>query len=153
MKRAILGFALMVLATLSLLSISAATMTSKVNAAAPTIVMPDDLKWAPVNGLTGVQMAVVWGDPTKPGPYIMRLQLADGATVPPHWHPDDERATVLSGTFMVGIGDKMDPSKMTALGTGAFIYIPKGVHHYGLAKGVTIVQISGMGPFAMNLLK
>ena len=114
MKRAILGVALMVLATFSLVSISSATMTSKANASAPTIVMPDDLKWAPVNGLTGVQMAVVWGDPNKPGPYIIRLKLVDGAMAPPHWHPDDERATVLSGTFMVGVGDTVDPSKMKA---------------------------------------
>lgn len=153
MKRAILGLALAVLATLSLLNISSAAMTSKAAALAPTIVMPDDLKWAPVSGLTGVQMAVVWGDPTKSGPYIIRIQLADGATVAPHWHPDDERATVLSGMFMVGVGDKIDPSMMKALGPGAFVYIPKGVHHYAMAKGVTTVQVSGMGPFVMNPVK
>ncbi len=153
MKRSILGLLLMVLAMFTLLSISSAEMTSKANASAPTILMPDDLKWAPVNGLTGVQMAVVWGDPNKPGPYIIRLELADGATVPPHWHPDDERATVLSGTFMIGFGDTVDPAKMTAGGAGAFAYIPKGVHHYGRARGVTIVQVSGMGPFVMNMVK
>jgi len=153
MKQPILGLLLMVLATFSLLSISSAEMTSKANALAPTIVMPGDLKWAPVNGLTGVQMAVVWGDPNKPGPYIIRLELADGAVAPPHWHPDDERATVLSGTFMVGVGDTVDPSKMRALGAGAFVFIPKGVHHYAQAKGATIVQVSGMGPFVMNMVK
>lgn len=153
MKSTLFGLALTAIVTLSMLSIASATMSLKSNASTPTIVMPDDLKWAPVNGLTGVQMAVVWGDPTKPGPYIMRLKLDDAATVPPHWHPDDERVTVLSGTFMVGVGDTIDPSKMKTLGPGAFVYIPQGVHHYAMAKGVTIVQASGMGPFAMNFVK
>ena len=50
-------------------------------------------------------MAVVSGAPDKPGaPFVIRILNPDGAKVPPHWHPTDEHITVLSGTFIVGMG-------------------------------------------------
>ena len=50
-------------------------------------------------------MAVVSGDPDKPGaPFVIRILNPDGAKVPPHWHPTDEHITVLTGTFIVGMG-------------------------------------------------
>jgi quercetin dioxygenase-like cupin family protein len=148
MKRVIIALCLTALATMSALTISSAATSS-----APTIVMPDSLKWTPVEGVPGAQMAVVWGDPTKAGPNIIRLKLVDGAKIPLHWHPQDERVTVLSGTLMIGFGDKMEAIKMNTLGPGAFIYIPAGVRHYAMAKGPTVTQQSGMGPFVRNFVK
>src|SRR5215218_9792300 len=66
---------------------------------------PDNLEWTPLPGAPGAKMAVVSGDPDKPGaPFVIRILNPDGAKVPPHWHPTDEHITVLTGTFIVGMG-------------------------------------------------
>ncbi|GAC1463854.1 MAG: hypothetical protein PVSMB1_14100 [Gemmatimonadaceae bacterium] len=60
--------------------------------------------------------------------------------------------TVLQGTLMVGLGDTVNAAKMVALPAGSFASVPKGLHHYAMAKGVTIIQISGMGPESMTMV-
>jgi quercetin dioxygenase-like cupin family protein len=121
---------------------------------APLIVTPSQLDWVSSAMLpAGAKMAVVQGDYTKAGWYTLRLSLPDGATFRPHFHGMAEYATVLQGTLMVGLGDAMDPSKMTALPAGSYAEIPAGIHHYGVAKGDTIIQLSGMGPMTMTEVK
>lgn len=115
--------------------------------------MPDSLKWAPLKNVPGVQTAAVWGDPTKPGPFIIRVKFEDGAKTLLHWHPQDEHVTVLSGTLMFAFTDKEDATKLKPFGPGTFYYVPKGVRHYGVAKGASVVQISGMGPRVTNYVK
>jgi quercetin dioxygenase-like cupin family protein len=68
----------------------------------------------------------------------------------PHWHPTDERLTVISGTFNVGMGDTWNDSALTTLKAGDFAKMPKQMHHYAGAKRETIVQIHGTGPFAIT---
>jgi uncharacterized RmlC-like cupin family protein len=70
--------------------------------------------------------------------------------VPAHYHPADEAATVISGVFNLGMGDKLDTSKGLALQPGRFAYAPAGMHHYGWTTGETVVQINGNGPFAIT---
>lgn len=65
-------------------------------------------------------MAVLEGDPTKEGPFVMRLKLPDGYRVAPHTHPKPERVTVLSGTLPVGMGDRFDVTKGRAMPAGSF---------------------------------
>ena len=119
-------------------------------AAAPTIIQPDSTHWTAGTGqMAGMQMAVLYGNPAKPGPFTIRLKVPDGTKLPPHYHNDMERVTIISGTFMVGIGNKVDAAKMTALGPGAYAIVPAKLPHYGTVKGETVVQIDGNGPFAM----
>jgi mannose-6-phosphate isomerase-like protein (cupin superfamily) len=55
---------------------------------------------------------------------------------------------------MIGLGDTVVKSRMIALPAGSFISVPAGVHHYGMAKGLTVViQISSMGPRTMTPVK
>ena len=120
----------------------------------PTIVTPSQVHWTAGTGpMAGAQVAVISGDPSKPGPYTMRLRLPDGGKFPPHFHGDIENVTVLQGTVLVGIGDKVDPAKMIALPAGSFVSVPAGLHHYAAAKGDTIIQIHGMGPSSMTMVK
>jgi ketosteroid isomerase-like protein len=98
----------------------------------------------------GAKMAVVSGDPSKAGPYVVRLQMPAGYTIAPHWHPTDESVTVLSGTLGLGMGDTLDKTAAQDLGTGGFANMPAQMHHYAIAKGATTVQIHGMGPFAIT---
>lgn len=121
---------------------------------APTIVTPSQVKWTAAPApMTGAEIAVIAGDPAKPGPYTIRLRLPDGAKFAPHFHGDVENVTVLEGTVLVGIGDKVDPAKMIALPAGSFVSVPAGLHHYAAAQGVTIIQIHGMGPSSMTMVK
>ena len=105
-------------------------------------------------GLTGtpsaVQLTVLSGDPFKPGLFSLRLKIPDGGTVAAHWHPTDEFVTVIQGTFAAGMGDKLEASALHEFPTGSYILMPKRMHHFGSAKGETIVQIEAMGPLAIN---
>jgi hypothetical protein len=83
-------------------------------------------------------------------PCVFQLRLADGAKFPPHWHPVDENVTVLSGTFMAGMGDSYDESKMMSLPVGTYVFMPRQMHHFAGAKGAALVQVHGVGPFKIN---
>lgn len=98
----------------------------------------------------GAKLAVLEGDPTKAGTYTMRLWMPDGYTIPPHFHPSDEHVTVVQGTFLVGMGGKLDASKFTSLGVGSFGMLPPGMQHYARAKGVTVIQLHGTGPWSLT---
>jgi quercetin dioxygenase-like cupin family protein len=118
-----------------------------------TVVRPDAMKWGPAPpGLPpGAQAAVLVGDPGKAGvAFVLRAKLPDGYKVPPHWHASDENVTVLKGKLLVGKGEILDPAKMEELPAGSFMRMPKTMRHSALAKGETIIQIHGIGPFDIN---
>src|SRR5262249_26569706 len=116
------------------------------------MVMADDIKWSPgpPHLPEGVKISVLRGDPTKAEPYVLRAKMPAGYKVPPHWHPTDENVTVLSGTLMMGKGEKLDPDAAKALTAGSFARMPKEMRHFAFAKGETIIQIHGIGPFAIT---
>ena len=117
-----------------------------------TMIAPNDVKWgpAPPSLPAGAQFAVLSGDPTKAGPFTIRLKAPDGYKIMPHWHPTDENVTVLEGTFVMGIGEKFDEAAAHKMTAGSFVTMPKGTRHYALAKGETVVQVHSVGPFVIN---
>jgi len=124
-------------------------------AAEPMVVMPaDSVRWgdAPNALPPGARFAVLDGDPGKAGVFTVRIRMPDGYRVPPHWHPTMEHVTVISGTFGIGMGDTFDPAKGTVMGPGGFSGLPARMHHYAWAVGETVVQVHGMGPFAITYL-
>jgi Cupin domain. len=76
--------------------------------------------------------------------------MPSGYRIMPHYHPTDERVTVLSGTFHVGMGDKFDKAKTTAFTQDGFGLVPANMRHYAWTSGRTVVQVSGMGPFQLT---
>jgi len=117
--------------------------------AAPKIMHFGDLKWTPI--IKGCDLATVAGDPSAEGaPFVVRLRCADGAKIPAHWHPTDENVTVLKGTFLAGMGETFDETKMLTLNVGNFVTMPKEMRHFAMSKGDTIVQVHGAGPFKVN---
>ena len=98
----------------------------------------------------GAKLAVISGDPSKPGPFVVRVQFPAGAKVPPHWHPTDENVTVLSGTMSVGMGETWDDAKMQSFTAGSYAVFPAQSRHYVQAKTAATVQISAIGPFIIN---
>jgi hypothetical protein len=117
------------------------------------VVRPNAIKWgpAPPSLPPGSQIAVLDGDPGKPGMlYVIRAKLPDGYQIPPHWHPTDENVTVLKGALLVGKGEKLAPATMEELPAGSFMRMPKTMRHFAMAKGETIIQVHGIGPFDVN---
>ncbi len=113
---------------------------------------PADLKWGPAPPVlpAGAQVAVLDGDPFKLGFFSIRLKMPDGYKVAPHWHPTDENVVVVQGTFRIGMGDKYDEAAARELPAGGFTRLPKTMRHFAGAKGETIIQIYGDGPFVVN---
>lgn len=99
----------------------------------------------------GAKIAVLNGDPAAAGPYTLRLWFPAGYQFPVHWHPGTENLTVVSGTFLLAMGNNADRSAQRSYGPGDFLYIPGRMSHYGGARDVTVIQLHGIGPFAINL--
>ena len=116
-------------------------------------VTPDEVKWTDPPGYDGVKFAVIHGDPSKPGVYVVRAKFSPGAMTRPHWHPEDRFVTVLQGTWYAGEGDTFDPDKTTPLKAGSFMLHPAKAHHFDGAKDEeAVVQIIGVGPSNTTLV-
>ena len=114
-------------------------------------VTPNDLKWADVPSLPpGAKLAVIQGPLDQATPFIFRVKLPADYKVPAHWHPATEHVTVLSGTFNLGMGDKLDPSKTKALSAGSVSIMPAKTPHFAWTKEETIVQLHGVGPWGVT---
>jgi quercetin dioxygenase-like cupin family protein len=113
---------------------------------------PAQLKWGPPPPVfePNAQFTVVSGDPSKPGLYVVRLKMPTGYKIMPHWHPTDEHVTVISGAFGLGMGDRFEPAQLKELPAGGYALLPAQMHHYAMALNDAIVQVHGMGPFALT---
>ena len=98
----------------------------------------------------GAKFAVLEGDPAKAGPFLLRLKVPAGYVIPPHTHPLVERATVISGTFKIGFGVKVDPASVTAFPAGSYLYWSPGMEHYAIFDEDTVLQLHGIGPWGIT---
>ncbi|HEY0850736.1 MAG TPA: cupin domain-containing protein [Bradyrhizobium sp.] len=128
-----------------MLSVSSA---AELNSAAVTYKLPDQIPWGPLNA-AGAQQAVVVGDPTKPGFYMVYNKWTKGNHFSrPHFHPNDRYIVVLQGTWWVGSGPKFDPAGGTVpMPAGSFVtHYAKQVHWDGAKDEDTVLLIMGEGP-------
>lgn len=118
------------------------------------IVTPADIKWkdGPASLPKGAQMVVLEGDPTKEGNFVLRIKMPDGMRIAPHTHPKDERVTVLAGTLYLGLGEKFDEKAAKEMPAGSYGLTGAGMKHFGWVKGETILQLHGVGPWAVQYL-
>ncbi len=115
---------------------------------------PDKIEWVdgPASLPPGAKLAVLEGDPAKDVFFTMRVKVPDGYRIPPHTHPKVEHVTVISGTFHLGMGETFDDTKTTAMPAGTFGHWPAGMKHFAWARGETIVQLHGIGPWTIEYL-
>jgi hypothetical protein len=113
---------------------------------------PAALTWGPAPAVfpAGARMAVVSGDPGKPGMFTVELKLPAGYKIPPHFHPTDETVEVKDGLFLYGMGDMFDAAKTSPMKPGEKGTIPAKMHHFATAKVATVIDVTAMGPFAMT---
>ena len=110
-------------------------------------VRPEDVQWKDTPGGFGVQNAVIMGDPTKPGLYVVRVKFPPGVFSRNHFHPEDRHVVVLKGTWYTGTGDEFAPDKTVGLKPGSYMMHPAGGHHFDGAKDEEVIlQIIGIGP-------
>jgi hypothetical protein len=116
-------------------------------------ILARDIQWgdAPPDLPKGAKLAVMHGDPSKKDVFSVRLKLPQGYKVPPHWHTKDEQLTILSGTFVLHMGDTMD-APAHELGAGAYHFLPGKMHHAAEVKDEVILQVDGTGPFDIHYL-
>lgn len=121
-------------------------------ASAHRIFLPGDIVWGegPASLPKGAKMSVLHGDPAAPGIVAFRALLPAGYRVPPHWHPADEHVTVISGEFIMGMGEKFDESKGHAIPVGGVAIMPAGERHFAWTKVETVIQVHAMGPWGIT---
>jgi quercetin dioxygenase-like cupin family protein len=115
---------------------------------------PAAVQWGPAPPFLapGARFAVMQGDPSQAGVYTIRLELPAGYVIKPHFHPAEEDVTVLSGTFVAGMGEAVNEQHATVFAPGGFVAIPALAHHFAVAREKTVVQVHGVGPFAITYL-
>ena len=129
------------------------TLGAKATASDKNAFTPDTIPYGPAPAFVapGAQLAVLEGNPgASSGDYTVRFKMPDGYRIAPHWHPNRENVTVISGTFKVGMGDQFDESKMGTFPAGSFAFLDPDMHHYAMASGEVVVQVHGTAPFQFN---
>jgi quercetin dioxygenase-like cupin family protein len=113
---------------------------------------PTTIEWkaGPAALPPGAKMAVLEGDPTKEGPFVVRFQFPAGYHVAAHTHPKTERVTVISGTLYLAAGEALDRNSAKSLPAGSFGFWPAGMKHTAWSEGETVIQLHGIGPWQIN---
>jgi quercetin dioxygenase-like cupin family protein len=113
---------------------------------------PTTIEWkeGPAALPPGAKMAVLEGDPTKEGPFVVRFQFPDGYHIRPHTHPKTERVTVISGILYLATEEAVDRTSAKKLPAGSFGYWPAGMKHTAWSEGETVIQLHGIGPWQIN---
>ena len=108
--------------------------------------MPEDIKWNESPAYPGLKNAVLYGDPSKPGPYLVRNRFEPGAYSRPHFHPNDRVIVVLSGTWWVASGEDFAPESTVPAPAGSFVRRVAGTPHYdGVRRG------ENLGPMVQRI--
>ena len=117
-------------------------------------ILPEQIDWKPFPAFPPTaRLAVVVGEPTKPGPYLIRVKVPSGVKLMPHRHPEDRIYTVISGVFYIGLGDRFDPDKLKAYPPGSVIVLPGDTPHFHWAMSREYVsQVTAIGPLGLEYL-
>lgn len=112
------------------------------------VAQTDELLWMPVPDGLGTQYAVLRGDPSKAGIYVIRVRFPAGVMDAPHFHSTDRHVTVIEGSWYAGVGDSFNPKMAQEIKAGGYMFHPAGAAHWDGARGDTdaVVQIIGQGP-------
>jgi uncharacterized RmlC-like cupin family protein len=117
------------------------------------VLQPEAIAWKPYPGVTGVEMAVLAGDPGAAGLYVIRARFQPGTFTRPHYHGEARHITVLSGTWWGGHGATFAPESTMPIRAGGFVTHPAGMIHYdGARDEEVIVEITGIGPTSTHFV-
>jgi quercetin dioxygenase-like cupin family protein len=117
-------------------------------------ILPEDVNWKPFPAFPpSARLAVLVGEPSEPGLYMVRVKVPAGVKLMPHTHPEDRIYTVISGVFYIGLGNRLDGDQVNAYPPGAVIVLPGGTPHFHWAKsGEYVTQVTAIGPLGLEYL-
>ena len=111
-------------------------------------------KWMPYPGLggqLGLTESILYGDPAKPGLYVVRVRWPPHTMSRPHSHPEDRFITVIKGTWWTGTSANWDPKNTVPMRAGDSMLHPHGqVHYDGARDEPNEIQIVGIGPSRLD---
>jgi quercetin dioxygenase-like cupin family protein len=115
-------------------------------------VLSEDIDWKPFAAFpASVRLAVIVGEPSQLGPYVIRVRVPHGVKLMPHMHPEDRIYTVISGVFYIGLGDRFDADKLQPYPPGSVIVLPGNTPHFHWAKSSEYIsQVSAIGPLGLE---
>jgi quercetin dioxygenase-like cupin family protein len=115
-------------------------------------ILPEDIDWKPFPAFPpSVRLAIVVGQPSEPGPYLIRVKVPAGVKLMPHRHGEDRIYTVISGVFYIGRGEQFDADKLEAYPPGSVLVLPSNTSHFHWAKsGEYVAQVSAIGPLGLE---
>jgi hypothetical protein len=138
------SMALALLAVGSVGAKGAAGVAADLNPKAITIQLPAEIKW---NKGRGSEQAIMAGDPSKPGIYVVLQKWLPHNNSRPHFHPNDRFIHVISGTWWVNTGPKYDFENAKPVPAGSFVtHFGKEIHYDGAKDEECVLEIVGMGP-------
>jgi quercetin dioxygenase-like cupin family protein len=109
--------------------------------------LPGHESGAGTSGVAGIRTTLVAGDPSKAGPYTIRLMVPAHTRIQAHTHRDDRTAVVISGVWYFGYGPVANEANEKPLPSGSFYTEPGGVAHFAETKAEAVqVYITGNGP-------
>lgn len=113
---------------------------------------PEEIEWkpAPDSLPPGAQAALLEGDPKKPGFFALRLKLPAGYKIPAHFHPVQERVTVIDGVFQLGMGNTFDAKALKKYPTGSYLSMPAGMRHFATSLDGAVIQLNTVGPWGIS---
>jgi quercetin dioxygenase-like cupin family protein len=118
------------------------------------MVVPSEMKWGDVPSLPpGAKVAVLEGPLNETKPFTMRLKLPANYRIPAHYHSAIEHVTVISGTFNMGTGDRLDVAKTRPLAAGSLAIMQPGTRHFAWTKEATEIQVHGVGPWTITYVE
>ena len=115
-------------------------------------IIAEDIEWKPFAAFPpSVRLAILVGQPSQEGPYVIRVKVPRGVKLMPHKHPEDRVYTVIAGVFYIGLGDQFDADKLQAYPPGAVIVLPGNTLHFHWARsGEYITQVNAIGPLGLD---
>lgn len=150
MKAMISGMRIAILAVLLAATVLSAQTPPKPDP--PIGLTPEAMVWTdgPSTLPPGSKVAVLEGSPKSDGMFTMRLRIPAGSAIPPHWHPRQERVTILSGAVDLGFGSVANAGSTKRYRAGSFYVNPPRVMHFLFFPEATEMQLTGVGPWELQ---
>jgi hypothetical protein len=124
-----------------------------------TFVLPYDRisfgDWGHLPAHSG-EMAPLYGDLDKPGPYLVMMRWNAGWFSAPHTYATDRICVVVSGTWWVNSGADFAPRDAVPVTRGGYVKRTARTPHYdGVPSGSrdpAVIAIFGLGPVDIHLV-
>jgi hypothetical protein len=124
-----------------------------------TFVLPYDKitfeTWGDLPARSG-EMAALYGDLNKSGPYLVAMKWNPGWFSAPHTYATDRICVVVSGTWWVNSGNDFEPDDAVPVGPGGYVKRTARTPHYdGVVPSQSdpaVIAIFGLGPVDLQLV-